>query len=134
MKVKLLFALVWICLLSACKEEKNIPNTDIDVARTFIKAILDNNFKDAEPFVLKEEMNNQYFKDFKKHFESKSKEELEKYRNADIIINEVSQVNDSVTVINYSNSYLKDKSNKLKLIRVNGQWQVDLKYTFSGNL
>ena len=72
MKVKLLFALVWICVLSACKEEKNVPNTDIDVARTFIKAILDNDFKEAETYVLKEEMNNKYFNDFKNHFESES--------------------------------------------------------------
>jgi hypothetical protein len=134
MKWKLLFAFVWITLLSACNEEKKVPNTDIEVARTFIKDILDNNFKDAEKLVLNEETNNQYFNLFKKEFESKSKTELENYRNADIIINEISQVNDSVTVVNYSNTYIKDKSNKLKLVRVNGQWQVDLKYTFSGNL
>lgn len=134
MKVKLLFAFVWIITLSACIEEKKVANTDIEVARAFIKDILDNNFKEAETLVLKEEMNTQYFNLFKKEFESKSKAELENYRNADIIINEISQVNDSVTIVNYSNSYLKDKSNKLKLVRINGQWQVDLKYTFSGNL
>jgi len=134
MKVKLLFAFVWILALSACNEEKKVPNTDIEVARAFIKDILENNFKDAETLVLEEETNKQYFNLFKKEFESKSKEELENYRNADIIINEISQVNDSVTVVNYSNTYLKDKSSKLKLVRINGQWQVDLKYTFSGNL
>ncbi len=134
MKLKILFAFVWITLISGCNQDKIVPNTDIDVARAFIKYILENNFKDAELLVLKEETNKQYFDLFKKEYLSKSKAELDSYHNADIIINEISQVNDSVSVINYSNSYLKDKSNKLKLVRVDGQWQVDLKYTFSGNL
>ena len=134
MKLKLLFAFLMFTMLTACNEEKPVPNTDIEVAHAFIKDILDNNFKEAETLVLNEETNKQYFNLFKKEFESKSKAELEKYHNADIIINEISQVNDSVSIINYSNTYLKDKSNKLKLVRINGQWQVDLKYTFSGNL
>jgi hypothetical protein len=41
--------------LTSCNTEKKITNTDIEVARGFIKDILDNNFKDAETFVLKEE-------------------------------------------------------------------------------
>ena len=134
MKLKLLIAFACIITLSACNHEKKAANTDIEVARSFIKDILENNFKDAETFVLNEETNNQYFNLFKKEYESKSMAELENYKNADIIINEISQVNDSVSVVNYSNSFIKDKSSKLKLVRVNGQWWVDLKYTFSGNL
>ena len=98
--------------LSSCNTEKKITNTDIEVARGFIKDILDNNFKDAETYVLREETNQQYFELFKKEYESKSKAELENYKNADIIINEISPVNDSVSIINYSNSFKKDKSNK----------------------
>ena len=104
------------------------------MAREFIKNILESNFKDAETFVLKEETNRQFFELFKKEFESKSKSELESFKNADIIINEISPISDSVSIINYSNSFKKDKTNKLKMVRINGQWMVDLKYTFSGNL
>ena len=134
MKFKLLLVVVWCMALSACNNEAKLPNTDIEVARAFIKDILENNFKDAETFVLKEETNQQFFELFKKEYESKSKSELENYKNADIIINEISPVNDSVSIINYSNSFKKGKSNKLKMVRINGQWLVDLKYTFSGNL
>ena len=134
MKLKFLFAIVWIVLLSSCNNKNTIPNTDIEVARAFIKNILENNFKEAETFVLIEETNKQYFDLFKKEYESKSREDLDNYRNADIIINEISPLNDSVSIVNYSNSFKKDKSNKLKMVRVNGQWLVDLKYTFSGNL
>lgn len=134
MKLKVLFALAWILALSSCNDKKTVPNTDIEVARAFIKDILENNFKDAETLILKEDTNNQYFNLFKKEFEAKSKEDLESYKKADIIINELSPVNDSVSIVNYSNTFKRDKSNKVKVVRVNGQWLVDLKYTFSGNL
>ena len=123
-----------VFILLSCNTEKNISNTDIEVARSFIKDIQENNFKEAEQFVLKEETNNQYFDRFQKFFKAKSKEELEQYKKADIIINEISNVNDSVSIINYSNSYKKEEKNKVKVVRVNGQWLIDLKYTFSGNL
>ena len=134
MKRTLFLVIIGCMALSSCNTEKKITNTDIEVARGFIKDILDNNFKDAETYVLREETNQQYFELFKKEYESKSKAELENYKNADIIINEISPVNDSVSIINYSNTFKKDKSNKLKMVRINGQWMVDLKYTFSGNL
>lgn len=134
MKLTFLLSLIFCLAISSCNNEKKSTNTDIEVARVFIKDILESNFKDAETFVLKEETNKQFFELFKKEFESKSKSELESFKNADIIINEISPINDSVSIINYSNSFKKDKSNKLKMVRINGQWMVDLKYTFSGNL
>lgn len=133
MKIKLLFAIAALMALYSCND-KNPPNTEIDVARAFIKDILEKKFKEAETYVLKDETNKQYFDLLKKDFESKNSEELENYKNGDIIINEISPVNDSVSIVNYSNSFAKDEHNKLKMVRLNGQWQVDLKYTFSGNL
>jgi hypothetical protein len=129
MKLKLLSTIVLFALLNSCSNRK-VPNTDIDVARAFIKDILENNFKDAKNLVLDEEINNQYFDLSKKEFEGKNKTELEKYNNADIIINELKNVNDSVTIVNYSNSYKKNMRNEVKVVKVNGQWLVDLKHTF----
>lgn len=134
MKLKIFFAAIYVLLLSACTSPDQVPNTDIDVASAFIRNILENNFKEAEKLVLQEETNKQFLELFKKDYNSKNKSELENYRNADIIINEISPVNDSVSIINYSNSYKRDKSSKLKMVRINGQWLVDLKYTFSGNM
>jgi len=125
--------LLSIILVSSCNTKREIPNTDIEVTRAFIKDILENNFKEATDFVLPEDTNEQYLSLFKKYFESKSKEELEQYKNADIVINEINNVNDSVTIVNYSNTYKKNEKNKVKVVRKNGQWLVDLKYTFPGN-
>ena len=120
--------------LDGCSSNEQIPNTDLEIARAFIKDIQENKFKEAEKFVLKEETNQQYFDSLKEFYKRKSEKELEKYRDADIVIYEQENVSDSVTIINYSNSYKKEEKNKLKVVKVDGQWMVDLKYTFSGNL
>ncbi len=132
MKIKFLTVIAISLVLLSCNNQNNVPNTDIEVARAFINDILQNNFKAAEKLVLKEDTNEQFLEQFKE-YESKSKES-ENYKDADIIINEITPLNDSITIINYSNSFKKDKSNKLKMVRVDGQWLVDLKYTFSGNM
>jgi hypothetical protein len=133
MKLKLFATTFLLFLLVSCNDKQTNPTTDIDVARAFIKDILENDFKDAKRFVLNDETNNQYFELSKKNFEHKTKEELKEFKEADIIINELNSVNDSVTIINYSNSYKKESKGKVKVVRVNGQWLVDLKYTFLGS-
>ena len=79
MKLTFLLSLIFCLAISSCNNEKKSTNTDIEVARVFIKDILESNFKDAETFVLKEETNQQFFELFKKEFESKSKSELESF-------------------------------------------------------
>lgn len=130
MKGKLFIVILTCSLFTACNDTRKNPTTDIEVASSFIKDLLENDFKGAKTFLLDEEINNQYFELSKKEFEGKSKELLKKYKESDIIINELKAVNDSTSVINYSNSFDKEKKYSLKVIRQNGKWLVDLKYTF----
>jgi hypothetical protein len=130
MKIKSFIFVLFIALLGSCNNNGTVPNTDIDVARAFIKDVLENNFAEAKALVLDEDINNQYFDLSRKNFEGKNKEELKKYKESDIIINELKNVNDSVTIVNYSNSYKKDMRNEVKVVKVNGKWLVDLKHTF----
>lgn len=126
--------LALIVVLASCQDNKKVPNTDIDVARTFIRDVLDSDFQGARDLMLADSTNLDYFNRWEKHYKGKSKEEREQYHQAEIIINEISNVNDSVTVVNYSNSFKRNSHSKVKVVRVNGQWLVDFKYTFSGNL
>lgn len=121
-------------IFAGCGNKNTSPDTDIDVARRFIRDIQESNFKDASNYLLKDETNLQYFERFEEHYRSRPADELEQYKNADIIINEIAPVNDSVTVINYSNSFKQAEKNKVKVVRTGGKWLIDLKYTFSGNL
>jgi hypothetical protein len=116
-------------------DQKKTAVTDIDVATAFVRALLDNDFKDAEQYLYKDEMNTQIFERFKKQYSGKDKATLEKYKEAQIIVNETSIVKpDSIFIFNYSNSYSRADKTVLKLVRINNKWLVDLKYTFSGNL
>ena len=120
-------------LISCSSPAKKTPVTDVEVATAFVRGILDNKFDEAELYLLKNETNTDLFSRFKKDYSSKKKEQLEKYKNADIIVNEISYVTDSICIFNYSNSYTKEAKN-LKVVRVNGKWLIDFQYTFSGNL
>lgn len=124
---------LYVLLLSCNSGIKTEPVTDTDVATTFIRAVLDNDFKAAEKYLLIDETNKQYFETFRHQYQSKEKAELENYKAADIVINEIKPESDSVHLVNYSNSYKKEIKNKLKLVWVNSQWRIDLKYTFAEN-
>ncbi len=136
--IKKIFGTAALCLiLWSCSdgEKKAAPVTDTDVAEAFIRATLDNDLDNADKYLLKDEMNQQYMDAYRRESKRLSAEERQGYKKASIIIREVAPVvNDSVTVISYSNSYKSDKINKLKLVRTDGKWLIDFKYTFSGNL
>ena len=129
---KLLYTIAFAALLFSCNSAaKKEPVTDTDVATTFIRAVLDNDFTTAEKYLLKDETNQQYFESFKHNYQSKNKTELEQYKASDIIVNTLQPLNDSTRVINYSNSYEKNIKTNLKLVRTTGHWLIDLKYTFA---
>lgn len=130
----ILVCFILILLLSCHDTQKKRPVTDMEVATAFIRDVLDNDFKDADQYLLKDETNQRLFSRFQQQYHVKDKGELSKYKSADIIINGYENVTDSVSIVNYSNSYRSDIKNKIKMVLVDGKWQVDFKYTFSGNL
>ena len=133
LKKIVLISFISAAVFSCSSPSKKVPVTDVEVATAFIRDILDNKFDDAEQFLLKNETNKELFSRFKKDYSTKKEEVLEKYKKADILVNETSYVTDSIFIFNYSNSYTREAKN-LKLVRVNGKWLVDFQYTFSGNL
>ena len=133
-KKSLVFIALFAALSSCNTETKKAPVTDIEVATAFVRNILDNKFNEAEQYLLKDETNRQYFDRFKQNYNAQDKNKLEKYKGADIIVNEVSYVTDTVCIFNYSNSYIRNEKTKLKLVRIDNRWLVDFQYTFSGNL
>jgi len=131
---KILVLIALFATAISCNNKKINPETDVEVATAFVRDILDNNFKEAEQFLLIDETNRQYFDRFQQQYHAQDKEKLEKYKDAEIIVNEVSYVTDTICIFNYSNSYSRQEKTKLKLVRIDNKWLVDLKYTFSGNL
>ena len=130
----LTFAFPLLFLLACNNEKKEYPQTDTEAATTFVRYLLDNKLDEAEAMVLKDEANQQYFSIIRQQYAKRGKAEQDKYHSADIIVNEIGNVSDSVTIVNYSNSVNRKSKNKVKVVRIDGKWVIDLKYTFSGNL
>ena len=121
-----------LVFLSACNQEvKTIQNSDPLLAgREFINASLTGDFDYAKKYLLADSTNLMYFERFVEFDNNKPVADKEGYKNSNIIINATEKVSDSVTIINYSNTYKKEPS-KIKLIRKDNKWLVDFKYTFS---
>jgi hypothetical protein len=133
---KIAQAALGCCFLWACNSAKTEPVTDTDVAQAFIQATLKMDVDKAAQYVLRDTagMNMQYMEKLKEHDKRLSKEDIAGYGKADIIIKDIKQeVKDSVTIVSYGNSYKVSENNRLKLVRQNGKWLVDIQYTFTEN-
>lgn len=123
--------------LFSCKnpeDEYHTPENALDAGREFIQQSLKGNFNTAGKYMLQDQDNKFWLDKLSKEFSNKSEHEKAQFSKASINIAEVSDVvPDSVTVISFSNSFTKVPQ-KVKVVKVNGVWVVDFKYTFSGNL
>lgn len=119
----------------SCSEKKDArPATALDTGREFIRASLDGNFTAAEALLLKDSQNTQLFESYKLYYNRLSQEKKNNYKSASYTINKYEDINDSTTIINYSNSYM-NKPMEIKVVKIPGnEWDVDFKYTYSGNL
>lgn len=132
---KILIYLLPIFILTACnsEEKKDAPKTAIDTGRSFIRASLDGDFATAENLILKDTQNQQLFDSYKTYYERLPADKKHHYKQANYNINKYQDMDDSTTIINYSNDYM-NKPMEIKVVRTSGQWKVDFKYTYSGNL
>lgn len=131
---KFLAGLLLLAVLFSCNNEKeDKPATALDTGRAFIRASLDGNFEAAEKLLLRDSQNIQLFDSYKMYYGRLSDEKKKNYRSASYEINKYLDTDDSTTIINYSNSYMH-KPMEIKVVRQNKSWQIDFKYTYSGNL
>jgi hypothetical protein len=131
-----LYSSLFFLLLTACNNDvkettENIQSeNEDDAARNFIRSVLDQDFEKARGMMVNDSLNNQYLDATERSFRERlSVEERIRYREANIQNYQTRKINDSMIVAYYSNSY-KKKDDSLKLVRSNGQWLVDLKYSF----
>lgn len=125
--------IILIALYSCSDPKKEKPATALDTGREFIRASLNGDFKTAEPLLLKDAENQQLFESFKQYYERMPQDKKQHYKAASYEINKYADINDSTTIINYSNDYM-NKPMDIKIVRHNNEWLIDFKYTYSGNL
>jgi hypothetical protein len=133
------YLLIILTLFSifACTNEEDQyhkPENALDAGREFIQQSLKGKFSTANKYMLQDQDNQYWLAKWSEQFNKMSEQEKAAYNRASIRITEVDDVlPDSVTIISFSNSY-KNTPQKLKVVKYDGDWKVDFKYTFSGNL
>lgn len=129
-----LYCILILLLIAACNSNKKtspqVSENNIDAVRNFIRAALDGKFDEARTYMLNDSVNINYMDVAERAYQKAEKTVKDGYRTSSIrIYSPVTDVNDSVSIIVYSNSF-KNDPDTLKVIRVKGQWLVDLKYLY----
>jgi len=128
--VSFLFVLLYACNNNdKTASEPAIAENDLDAGRNFIRASLDGNMETARKFLLEDSVNLQYFNAYERSFPRQARDTLLKYKNASIRIHDNKRINDSTTILIYSNSF-KNDPDTLKIVKTGNRWLVDLKYLF----
>lgn len=136
MKKRLVYSVFLLLFLFSCKtntEKQTVEITsesDIDAARNFIRAALDGDYETGKKILLGDSVNFQYYAEFEKMHAKLNVDEKNKYKKSSINVHALTSLNDSTTIVIYSNSYKKNMDT-LKLLKTSGQWFVDLKYLFN---
>jgi hypothetical protein len=132
MKGILLCGFLFLQIFYACtgKEEESTPSDDIETARTFIRSALDGNYKQARTLILPDSLNGQYLDLYQRNYrERMTLADKTGYRESSINIHSLAKVNDTTTVVRYSNSF-KKRGDSVMVVQKGGRWLVDLKYSF----
>lgn len=122
------FLIPSLLLLAACGNSHSYKKAEDaqDAGREFIRASLDGNYEKASFYLFADSTNQLLLNKWKKDYDALAHEEQKKYRDADILPINIQTVNDSVTSYTYANSYKKDTTT-IKVVRIKGEWLVDLK-------
>src|SRR5688572_12905185 len=127
MKPTFLFLIVLI-FTTACSDNKKVDTesqTDIDAARDFIRAALDGDFKKARLYMINDSINEERMSLVERV--NLSPDEKRGLAASAINIHQVNPVNDSTTVVIYSNSF-KNNKDTLRVVKAAGRWLVDFNY------
>jgi Domain of unknown function (DUF4878) len=117
--------------IAACnnnKEETPKAESDVDAVRNFIQYALYGDYEKAKTYMLPDSINREQMNAIERV--NLSPEEKKGLATASINIHNISRVNDSVTVVIYSNSF-KNNWDTLRAIKQNNEWLVDFNYLFN---
>ena len=117
-----------LLLLAACGNPHSFKKAEDaqDAGREFIRASLDGNYEKASFYLYADTTNQMLLNKWKKDYDRLDHEEQKKYKDADILALNIQALNDSVTMYRYANSYKKDTTT-IRVVRIGGEWLVDLK-------
>ena len=129
-----IISFLFLSFFCACTNETDrddatiTSENDTDAARNFIRLVLDGKLDAARNMLVADSLNTQLFDAYERKYNTRTTPEDKRgYRESTIKIFSVRPVNDSTSIISYSNSYI-NRIDSLKVIRDREAWKVDLKY------
>ena len=130
MKLFILVLFVTATFIS-CKDDKGYVKAEDaqDAGREFIRASLDGNYEKARFYLLNDSTNTNVMllDKWKKDYNRRSTEDKVSYKGASIIAIKVEPANDSTVNFRYTNTFEPKDTTTIKIVRVSGEWLVDLK-------
>lgn len=129
---KILFIGYLLAAASCGSNEKpaETAENNVDAARNFVRAALDGKFREARDYMIQDSLNLNYLDVAERSFKHLSQEVQDGYRASSIRFHQpIINPDDSTSYIIFSNSY-KNDPDTLRLLRIKGQWLVDLKYLY----
>lgn len=131
--------IAYVVLLSfaTCKSnDKAVAKSEnkVDAARNFIRAALDGKFSEAATFMLQDSVNLNWLDVAERSYQRADQTVKDGYRAASIRFpGDMVNLNDSTSIIIFSNSF-KNDPDTLRLVRINNNWLVDLKYLYQHDM
>lgn len=129
MKKFLFVSLLFFLSCSSNHVEYLKAENAFDAGREFIDGTLKGDFKKASFYMLNDSTNQVFLTVQEKDFRLKDKEGRQQLRTASINIQQVEDLDSTVSIIHYNNSYDKIEQS-VKVIKQNNTWLVDFKYSF----
>lgn len=104
------------------------PEDAQDAGRLFIRASLDGDYDRALNYMLHDSLNVTILRKWKDdNYDKLSNEQKISYKNANILPIQIENLSDSVVRYSFSNTYKKNDTTAIYIVRSNGDWKVDLK-------
>jgi len=129
---KIIYSLLLFCVCACNNEDKtDTTGSDINIVSDFIKAALKGDYENAKTFMISDSLSLARMSNIARV--NLLPEEKKGLAAASINIHTITRVNDSTTVVIYSNSY-KNNWDTLRALKVNGKWLVDFNYLFDHDM
>ncbi|MBS1597646.1 MAG: hypothetical protein JST75_05440 [Bacteroidetes bacterium] len=97
-----------------------------DAGREFIRASLDGDQEKAEFYLWQDSTNRVLMSKWEQDYHRLDEQTKKQYKDADILVINFKNLNDSTATYTFSNSYKKDTTT-IRIVRLSGEWLVDLK-------
>ena len=127
----LIYSVFLFATIVSCKNNSEYTRAEDaqEAGREFIRACLDGNYDRALMYLLKDstDTNLMLMDKWKRDYARLKEEDKVSLKEASIIALKIEQVNDSTAHYVYTNSHEIKDTTTIKIIKLNGEWLVDLK-------